>query len=302
MTKTALVLARYSMSTPAGGLSALEQKRLLDALKEAPPIPYRKAEPTPDDHDTYMMAAAQGTRRGEPFLTWQVCRDISFRQVRRPDRKNQVVNVSFEDTDDCELARIVALPRLGVLAAEDGTGEGRLGGWAAIKRFQAIVKLHSDVEFSAEPAGSAQDLKRAIETWDLEKFSFQARPFNPHPSNPGKALSDMMKTDGVGELRGQALPLAGAHMKAKDEGLIQEAMGLAEKGYATYGATGRTPSGAEAIVKKQEFSHDRNKNLERLRGPQQLRVYVDADKDEQRIKQIVDVLVEFFDPDTISSV
>lgn len=300
MSKTALILGRYTLTNGTSGLSGREQSALLEELKFASPVAYRKPDPGPNDFDTYIIGPRAGTRRGEPFLTWQVCRDISFRQVRRPDRRSQVVEFEFEETDDCVLSRIVALPRLGVLAAEDGAGEGKLAGWSAIRRFEAIVRAHSRLEFSAQPAGSPEDLRRAIETWELEKFSFQARPFNPHPSNPGKVLSDMMKADGVGELRGQALPVEGAYIKPKEEGIVQETLGLAEKGYATYGATARTPSGAEAVVKKQQFSHDRHKNLERLRGAQQLRVYVDGTDDEKRIVQAVDVLVEFFAPDAIS--
>ena len=298
MARSALILARYKLATDNRALSLREQIDLLAVLKDAQPISYRTSEPTDENRDTYVIGPKSGTRYGENYLTWQVCRDISYRQVRRPDRKSQTVEVDFENTDDCELARIVAIPRLGVLAVEDGTGEGQLGGWPALRRFAAIVDEHSLAEFEAEPAGTPQDLKKAIDTWDLEKFSFQARPFNPHPSNPGQILSDMLQADGVGELRAIAITREGANIKPKEDGIVQEAIGLADKGYATYGMTGRTPSGAEAIVKKPPFSHNRNKNMESLRGPQQLRVYIEADKEDARIAKIVDVLVEFFEPET----
>lgn len=298
MARTGLVLARYVFASKAGALSRAEQAGALATLKEAPPIHYRVKDPQPDDRNTYIIAPTAGTRKGEEYLSWQVCRDINQRPVRRVDRDTQTVAFDFEHTDDCQLARIVALPRLGVLAVEDSTGEGHLGGWSALGRFSAIVAAYlTDASFEANPAGSPQDLRRAIETWDLDKFAFQARPFNPHPSNPGEALSDLLEKDGIGDLRAIALPKPGAHIHPKDSGLVKEAMGLADKGYATYGATGRTPSGAEAIVKKQAFSYDRQTNMSRLAGPQQLRVYVTAEKDEDRVKQIVDVLIEFFETD-----
>jgi hypothetical protein len=299
MAKSALLLSRYTWEERDRGLSRAEQEERLEQLKAAQPIAYRKSEPESDDFDTYIIAPTSGTRLTVPFLTWQVCRDIRFRQVRKPDRRSQTVRFDFEDTDDCELARIVAIPSLGVLAVEDGTGDGKIGGWSALQRFRAIVGSHTIGKFEAAIAGTPQDLAKAIETWELDQFSFQARPFNPHPSNPGQVLSDMMKADKIGEIRGTALPHEGGHIKPKESGMVQETLGLAAKGYATYGATGRTPSGAKAVIRKQPFSHDRHENLERLRGPQQLRVYIDADDDKKQIKRTVDVLLEFFSPDSI---
>jgi hypothetical protein len=161
--------------------------------------------------------------------------------------------------------------------------------------------MMEDHDFSAVPAGSPQDLRKAVETWDLDQFTFQVRPFNPHPSNPGELLSDLMAKDSVAELRGVALPLEGEHIHPADEGLVKEALGLADEGYGTFGASGRTPSGAEAIIKKQSFSRDRGKNLEKLKGPQQVRVYISGEDENTRIAQAVSVLVEFFGSDTIST-
>jgi hypothetical protein len=297
LTKTAVLLARYKFAEEGVGLSLAEQSKLLDYLKDEQPISYRVSDPNPDDYNTYVIAPRIGNRLGERYLTWQVCRDIAFRQVRRPDRKNQTVKFDFEDTDDCELARIIAIPRLGVLAVEDGTGDGRLGGWSALRRFERIVATYTDAMFEAEAAGTPQDLKRAIDTWEIEKFDFQARPFNPHPSNPGQLLSDLLQRDGVGELRASAFPKEGAYIKPQEEGIVQEALGLAEKGYATYGARGRTRTGAEAIVKKPKFSRSRQENIDNLSGPQQLRVYVSAEREEDGVRKVVDVLIDFFDTD-----
>lgn len=146
----------------------------------------------------------------------------------------------------------------------------------------------------ATPAGTPQDLKRAISTWALDQFSFQVRPFNPHPSTPGDMLSEMLTKDGVGQLRGVAVPNEGAHIHPVAEGIVQETLGLADQGYATYGARGRTPSGAEAVLKKPPFSRDRRKNEERLRGPQQLKITIDADAGETADIQAVQVLIDFF--------
>lgn len=301
MARVGLLFARYTVEDDLGPLSFSEHVDLLAKLQDAPPIAYRTAVPEPNDFDTYIMAPKRREHRGEAFLTWQVCKDISYRQVRRPDREKQTVSYVFEDTEDCEIARIVALPRLNVLAVEDSSGEGRLGGWSAIRRFQAIVKQQPGFEFDAQAAGSPQDLAKAVRTWELDQFSFRARPFNPHPSNPGEVLSDLMSVDGIADFRGVALPVEGETIHPKDDGLVNEAIGLADKGYATYGAKGRTPSGAEAVLKPQKFSRDRKQNLERMSGPQQLRVYIESETEKGRAKKMVDALLDFFDPDASSS-
>lgn len=299
MARRGLLFARYTLQDELGALSVREHVVLLDALKDSRPIAYRVADPEDHDYNTYIMAPKSKERRGEAYVTWQVCKEIGSRQVRRPNRETQTVEYEWESTDDCAIARIVAIPRLGVMAVEDTSGEGHIGGWSALRRFQAIVSEQRGFECKIEPAGTPQDLEKAIRTWQLDQFSFKARPFNPHPSNPGEVLSDLLSIDDIAEFRGVALPKDGKAIQPKESGLVQEAVGLASKGYATYGARGRTPSGAQAVLKPQKFSRDRDANLERLRGPQQLRVYIEFDSEKEAMQGMVDALLEFFDPDPI---
>lgn len=273
MARTGVMLARYTFMRDGRLLSGVEQLQVLKALNDAAPIAYRVKNPQPDDRTNYIIQPNEGDRKGYKLLTWQVCKELVHRTVRKVDRRSQQVSFGFEPTEDCALSRIVALPELGVLAAEDASGENHLGGWSAIKRFEAMVTaLHDTLEFSAVQAGTAQDLDRAIENWELEKFTFEARPFNPHPSTPGLILSDLLERDGIGKFNATAVPREGRHIAPRTDGIIQETIGLAQQGYAVYGAEGTTRSGAEARVKKPSFSYDRKRNLEKLRGPQQLRV------------------------------
>lgn len=296
MARKGIILARYTIARDGQWLTATEQKTVLDQLNLAPPVAYRVRDPQPDDRVNYIIQPAQRRRQNHKVLTWVVCKGLNQRTVRKVDRRNQSVSFAFEDTDDCLLARIVALPDLGVMAAEDMSGEGHIGGWSAIKRFQAIAEaLDESIEFSASVAGTAQDLDKAISQWDLDKFTFEARPFNPHPSNPGLLLSDLLAKDGIGRINATAVPKDGAHITPKDEGMVRETIGLAKAGYAVYGAEGTTPSGAEARLKKPKFSFDRDENKNRLSGPQQLRVHVDATED-NIVQKFADVLIDFFAP------
>lgn len=297
MAKKGIVLARYSLVRNGQGLSASEQKTLLDGLNGARPVAYRVRDPQASDLVNYIIQPKQTRRKSHRVLTWIVCKELNQRTVRKVDRVRQEVSFDFEDTDDCLLARIVALPDLGVMAAEDGTGEGHIGGWSAIKRFKAIAETYDqEIDFSASIAGTADDLERAISQWELEKFTFEARPFNPHPSNPGKVLSDLLATDGIGRIRATTLPKEGAHIVPKEDGIVRETLGLAKAGYAVYGAEGTTPSGAEARLKKPKFSFDRSENKTRLNGPQHLRVHVDV-KEDDIVQKFADVLIDFFATD-----
>lgn len=294
MARVALLLCRYSFDAERGALSAQEQIALLTRLRDAPPVAYRKAEPTADDFDTYLMRPEMQELAGRNAIVLDVVRDVRFRQVTKANRATQTVTATFEPTEEAELARVVMVPSLGALAVHDAVGEGRITGPSAIRRLQAIVATLNDTTLNVTVAGTAQDLQKAIGTWELDQFSFQARPFNPHPSNPGELLSDLLARDDVGELRGVAVPKEGGHIHPADAGLVKETIGLADKGYATYGVRGRTESGAEAVVKKQPFSHDRQKNLDRQKGPQQLRVYIEGDNQDDLDTKAARVLLEFF--------
>ncbi len=294
MARVSLLLCRYSFDTERGALSAREQFDLLTRLRDAPPVSYRKAEPTPDDFDTYLMRPDMKNLESCNALALDVVRDVRFRQVTKTDRATQTVSANFEPTNEAELAHVVMIPSLGGLAVHDAVGDGHINGASAIRRFQTIVATIDGVIMNVTVAGTAQDLQKAVGTWDLDQFSFQARPFNPHPSNPGQLLSDLLSRDDVGEFRGIAVPKKGSHIHPADTGLVKEAIGLAEKGYGTYGVRGRTESGAEAIVKKQPFSHDRQTNLDRQKGPQQLRVYIEGDSSTDLDIKTAQVLIEFF--------
>lgn len=292
--RVSLILCRYQFDEDGTPTAWREQFRIFDQLKDARPIAYRKSDPGPDDYDTYLMLPKQKEIFGYYCITLDVVKDVRFRQVVKADRINQTLSAEFVGTDEVVKTHIVIVPELGALAVEDTSGDGNLSGQSGASRLQPIVHATKKYSMRISQAGTPQDLARAISTWSLEQFSFQARPFNPHPANPGEMLSDMLAKDEIGEFRGVAVPREGRHIHPKTNGIIKEAIGLAEHGYATYGARGETPSGAEAVVKKQPFSYDREKNLERLRGPQQLRIYIEAEKEEEKEIKSVKVIAEFF--------
>lgn len=292
--RVSLILCRYQFDEDGNPTAWREQFRVFDQLKDARPIAYRKSDPGPDEYDTYLMLPKQKEIFGYYCITLDVVKDVRFRQIVKADRINQTLSAEFVGTEEVVKTHVVIVPELGALAVEDGSGDGSLSGQSGASRLQAIVQATKKYTMKISPAGTPQDLARAISTWSLDEFSFQARPFNPHPANPGEMLSEMLAKDEIGEFRGVAVPRDGRHIHPKANGIVKEAIGLAEHGYATYGARGETPSGAEAVVKKQPFSYDRDKNLERLRGPQQLRIYINAEKEEDRELKSVKVIAEFF--------
>jgi hypothetical protein len=106
-----------------------------------------------------------------------------------------------------------------------------------------------------------------------------------------------MIADHVGTLRAVALPDEGHDMRDSHKGIISEAKGLSDAGYGQYGATGRTPDGLRASLKKPKFEVDKEKNKERQAQNRTLKVYIDQgenpDEDE---KAIVKALLDLYGP------
>ncbi|WP_424362709.1 hypothetical protein [Methylocystis parvus] len=259
------------------------------------PIAYRKRDPKPDDADTYMLKTRQKTVGKYRIHTWEIAQDIKYRERSRYRKSDDEIVNEVVATDEMKHTKFVAIPRLGVFAVSDNVSERSLGARAAVNRFKAILET-SDEECDViiNFAGSPQDAARALETWELDQFSFTVRPFNPHPMKLGETLSEMIKSDNIASVRGLALPNEGQKMQDSSKGLISEARGLADAGYGQYGAKGTTPDGLKASIAKPKFSLDKTKNSEAQARNRVLKVYIDkgeAEEDEERaiVKALIDL-------------
>lgn len=267
--------------------------RVLDRLKEVK-VPHRKREPTPADYDTFLFRVKQITVEEEKAIIFDVAKHITIRMEHRVvDGDLQLFNVGADDT---QWTRVVMVPRLGVAGVRDGSGEQYLSATSAISRLQSIFRHALEYEFLYEQTGRPDDVSRAVERLGLTDFSFTVKPFNPHPRTPGLKLHDLMEASNVGRLKADATPKYGSEMDASaDEGIIQEALGLAESGYGQFGFRGRIrKTGSEVSYKKPKFENTREANLARRNKPAEMRALVSRTDSHSEEDQVVMTIVELY--------
>lgn len=276
-------------------LPAREHPTLLESVR-GKPAPYRKADPEPHDLNNYVMQLRSEQIRGEACEVFSVGHSIESRLERRYNRAEDRVEVRSVEADDMRLTTIIMVPRLGMIAVKDGSGD-RLNAVSGAGRLGAVLKFNTKCDFKFERTSSHEDVVHAMESLQLEEFTFEVRPFNPHPSNPGQQLHEMLSRNGIGKLKAQALPSTGSAMNSEPEGLISEATGLSGRGYGQFGLTGRTPSGAQIKFKKPPMVGDTGKDIEQQEKPTALRVTVPVDEGEfSEYEHVVQTMRDLFEP------
>jgi hypothetical protein len=231
-------------------------------------------------------------------LAWDAAQELTGRSAATYDAEADEVTVDWHPGRSIRFATFIAIPRLGVLAVSDRAGDHFLSAKAGISRFKAVFRsMVEEGEADIMLAASHADVRRALGEWSLSRFSFTVRPFNPHPSDPGRTLSDLFDRDGIGKVTGRAEAAPGKIMQMHSGGYIEETLGLTEKGYGQVGVEGETPSGRRASVAKPSFSPERKTNEKRQTEPQVLRVFVDVkDNRAEEAEEAARALLEFYDP------
>jgi hypothetical protein len=289
------LLCRYSFQYNQKKLSISEQ---YDTLKRivGMQISYRKGgETTPD---TFIMRPNTKEMAEKNILVWEVAQQIQFRQKRSYLRETDEVIVEFEETDEIRSTKFISIPSLGVLAVEDRTAEWALNARSAVGRVRAVLQNLAQADFAVAFAGSNEDVQKALDTWTLEKFSFTVRPFNPTIRKPGEKLDELLRSDGVGLMRGEAKASGSRNMRDSHSGLISEAKGLSDAGYGQIGAAGRTPEGLRAVISKPKFTEDKQKNLKRQAEDRVLKIYLEPQLNENLEEEaVVRALIELYDND-----
>jgi hypothetical protein len=261
------------------------------------PIAYRVRDPKKDDFDTYILKPRKKKITRHDVHTWEVAQDIRFRERTRYDKTKDEISDDLVETDEIRHTKFIALPSLGVFAVDDSISERSLGARSAVGRFTAIIETHfDDWDVRVNFAGTPQDAQRALETWELDQFSFTVRPFNPTPSKLGEKVHELLIADRVGSLRAVAFPDESKEMRDSYHGIIAEAKGLSDAGYGQYGASGTTPDGLRASLSKPKFEKDKKKNIERQAQNRTLKVYIQRGETlEEEEKAIVKALVELYE-------
>jgi hypothetical protein len=206
------LFCRFGVSKDEQPLSALEFWATLEKIK-GKPVGYRVREPNPDQLDTYLLMPRQKRLTGHQVFTWEVAKELRFRERSKYDKDNDHVTDEMIVADEISHTKFIAVPELGVFAVDDTVSDRTLGAKSAVNRFRTIVEtLEEDAEVFVQFAGTPQDAQKAVETWTLDQFSFSVRPFNPHPRKLGEKIHELMVKDDVGSLRAVATPADGSKM------------------------------------------------------------------------------------------
>jgi hypothetical protein len=184
-----------------------------------------------------------------------------------------------------------------VLAVNDRINALNMGGRPALSRTRAAFRQVEDGAFSysfllpGDVAAIAKELA-------LTEYSYTARRINPTPPSVlAKAFDATMEQENISVQRGVAKPEPGEAMKAAG-GVIEATSDLVGSGYAVAGFKGHTASGHLAQIRKPPFSMDKQENLKQLEREQPLRVFIEAEQeDDALIAGIVKELVRFYDRD-----
>lgn len=257
------------------------------------PTSYR-AEDTSTTRKNTLMRLRPEHIHEEFVLTFDVGYSITERLERRWDTEADEYNRVSVSADDLIFTSFVLIPRLSVVAVRDGHTD-QLSASAGMGRLRSIIENHSDYWFRYSKSANPDDVDHAMRTFRLTEFSFDVRPFNPHPAAPGERLHELMIEAGVGRFRGKAEPSSTKPMSAEEEGLVAEAVGLSRKGYGQFSLKAETESGAKLTFGKPPFQQDRERSAAAAERPRMLKVavpYDDPDMTEQ--EHVVSVMLELF--------
>ena len=206
-------------------------------------------------------------------VIFDVARSIDVRVEHRYDPETDDLNLVDVAADDTNWAHFVMVPEMGRMGVRDGSGE-RLTADQGVNRVRSVIRGLTALDFSYERTATSGEVAQAAQRLGLTEFTFTARPTNPHPGIPGELMDDLLKKAKIGKLAAKAEPVFGSTMSVADEGLISEAIGLADGGYAQYWFRGRTETGTEVAYKKPLYEGTREGNLKQRDKASSLKVLV----------------------------
>lgn len=248
------------------------------------PILYRK-----NEHDTQLVSLKNIKINDKQVVHFCITRQVTERKVSLYNDHKDDFEEQLETTSDFLKSIVIVIPHLYRMAISDKSGEHNIDANSTINRIDKILQEITHHSLSWEFASSEAEIRKALKVWNIEEVNFKARPFNPHPSTPGLILSDLMKDNGA-QLRGVIKGSAQSEfIKNPNKGMISEIIGLAEKGYAQYGAKGLTDKGFKAKIDKKTYGEGSNQQ-------RKLRVYVPERAEmKDHLEDVVQIMFQLYE-------
>lgn len=239
-------------------------------------VAHRKPNPGPLDRDTFIMRFREEVLAGQECAIFDVAKSVDYRVEHRynPDSDDlDLVDVNADDTIWTHLIMVPAMERIGI---RDGSGE-RLTADQGANRVRSVIRGLTALDFSYERTATSREVANAAQRLGLTEFTFTARPANPHPSRPGELMDELLRKAKVGKMTAKTEPVYGHTLSVADEGVVSEAIGLANDGYGQYGFKGTTGTGVEVAYKKPKYEGTKEGNLKQQAKPSSLKVLVPSD-------------------------
>ncbi len=248
-------------------------------------------------YDTVIMRPRLIEVSKEKVLVWSVGQKIEMRVgVRYNSTSDKLDFVDIND-DTVRYNDFIAVPRLGVLAVDDRSGERHINAKGAIARLRSSFRNIDGGAVNVAMTTTPADVDHALNQWDLQEVTFKVRPINPHSDDElSRQLSEAMKKEGIGTIRAAVRPQTG-HKMRPNEGPLDQALSLTEDGYGQIGVRGVMPDGHVASIPRPDFEEERSRNQRIQAKPRQLRVYVETenDSDNESFINASMALVNFYD-------
>lgn len=218
-----------------------------------------------------------------------------YRTVQNYDQRAQAIAKRLELDDHIKSALVVAVPSLRVIAFQDKSSDENVPARTAINALRSIVRAATDDEGVLDIVHATdQDVRRALDEWDLTEYLYTVRPLNPIPgSDRARRRSDAYKAEKVGKESGRVWPVEGETMSPND-GVIAETRDLVDVGYGQNGLRGITPEGHTAHIPKPPFHMERAKNLAEREKPRYLRVDIEGEAGIEPTLTVARALIGFF--------
>lgn len=248
-------------------------------------------------YDTVIMRPHSLEIGGETALIWSVGQKTEYRFGVQYDQTNDSLDFVTINDGTVRYNDFVAIPRLGVMAVDDRTGESHINAKGAIARFRSVFRNVEGGAANVEMTITSEDVTEALSTWELREISFKVRPVNPHSrSDLSRQLSDALEKEGMGTFRASARPKAGGDMRP-NEGILDQAHSLSDEGYGQIGVRGVMDDGHVGYIPRPQFEEERQRNERIQEKPRQLKVYIETDgeADQESFQNAAQALVNFYE-------
>ena len=210
---------------------------------------------------------------GNLAITFSVGQAIGSRVRVTYDKRSEEIGRNQLEDDSLRYADFVAVPKFGVFAVSDRSGDEYLPGATAAHRFKSIFRWQENIDADAvvTPAADYHDVQRAMSDWIISTFSYTIRPFNPHsPGVEAEKLGNALKERQVGRAYGKWQAEPGEGIKPDTE--MKAIIDLTEAGYGQTALKGETAEGVKAEIRKSQFYEDKEQNLNSLERPKEMRI------------------------------